>query len=98
MSCGGSNRKAKSNSTPERRAATVSCSPHKLRLSQPLKRVRVRLGTESFISEGQFRDTLEERFRQGYEAGQKALAEQLIEQRKQIIDIQHEIGRASCRA
>ena len=72
----------------------MSCSPHKVRLSQPLKRVRVRLGSESFISEGQFRDTLEERFRQGYEAGQKALAEQLIEQRKQIIDIQHGLFRS----
>ncbi|MGZ8921561.1 MAG: FliH/SctL family protein [Limisphaerales bacterium] len=31
---------------------------------------------------------IEERFREGYEAGQKALAEQLVEQRKQLIDIQ----------
>jgi flagellar assembly protein FliH len=66
----------------------VSCSPHKIRLSQPLKHVRVRSGAESFVSESKFRETLEERFRQGYEAGQKALSEQLIEQRKQIIDIQ----------
>ena len=66
----------------------MSCSPHKVRLPQPLRQVRVRLGTESFISEGKFHDTLEERFRQGYEAGQKALSEQLIEQRKQIIDLQ----------
>src|SRR5688500_2709272 len=84
----GSNPKAKWNSIPERRAARVSCSPHKLRLAQPLKHVRVRLGTESFVSETKFRDMLEERYLQGYEAGQKALSEQLIEQRKQIIDIQ----------
>jgi flagellar biosynthesis/type III secretory pathway protein FliH len=66
----------------------VSGSPHKVRLKEPLKHVRVRFGTESFISEGKLHETLEERFRQGYEAGQKALSEQLIEQRKQIIDIQ----------
>ena len=66
----------------------MSGSPHKVRLNQPLKQVRVRLGTDSFVSEGKFREVLEERFRQGYEAGQKALSEQLIEQRKQIIDIQ----------
>jgi flagellar assembly protein FliH len=66
----------------------VSCSPHKVRLSQALKQVRVRLGSESFISETRIHDALEERFRHGYEAGQKALSEQLIEQRKQIIDIQ----------
>jgi flagellar biosynthesis/type III secretory pathway protein FliH len=63
-------------------------SPHKVRFGQVLKHVRVRLGTETFISEGKFRDTVEERFREGYEAGQKALSEQLIEQRRQIIDIQ----------
>jgi flagellar assembly protein FliH len=66
----------------------VSCSPHKVRFAQTLKHIRVRLSTETFVSEGKFRDMLEERFRQGYEAGQKALAEQLIEQRKQIIDLQ----------
>jgi flagellar biosynthesis/type III secretory pathway protein FliH len=56
--------------------------------------VRVRLGTESFVSETKFRDTLEERFREGYEAGQKALSQQLIEQRKQIIDVQNGLFRS----
>jgi flagellar biosynthesis/type III secretory pathway protein FliH len=72
----------------------VSCSPHRVRLTQPLKQVRVRFGPESFVSESKFRDLLEERFRQGYEAGQKALSEQLIEQRKQIIDIQNGLLRS----
>lgn len=72
----------------------MSGLPHKVRLNQPLKQVRVRLGTESFISEGKFHEVLEERFRQGYEAGQKALSEQLIEQRKQIIDIQNGLLRS----
>jgi flagellar biosynthesis/type III secretory pathway protein FliH len=54
----------------------------------------VRLGSESFISETKFHDTLEDRFREGYEAGQKALAEQLIEQRKQIIDLQNGLFRS----
>jgi flagellar biosynthesis/type III secretory pathway protein FliH len=72
----------------------VSGSPHKIRLNQPLKQVRVRLGTDSFVSEGKFREVLEERYRDGYEAGQKALSEQLIEQRKQIIDIQNGLLRS----
>ncbi len=72
----------------------MSSSPHKVRFPQPPKHVRVRLGTESFVSENKFREMLEERFRQGYESGQKALSEQLIEQRKQIIDIQNGLLRS----
>lgn len=72
----------------------MSGSPHKIRLNQPLKQVRVRVGTDSFVSEGKFREVLEERYRQGYEAGQKALSEQLIEQRKQIIDMQNGLLRS----
>jgi flagellar assembly protein FliH len=66
----------------------VSPSPHKVRFAQPLRHVRVRTGTESFVCESQFRQMLEDRYREGFEAGQKLLAEQLVEQRKQLIDIQ----------
>jgi flagellar assembly protein FliH len=45
-------------------------------------------GNESFISETKFQQELEKRFQEGYEAGQKALSAQLVEQRKQLIDIQ----------
>ena len=48
----------------------------------------MRLGAEILIAEDNFRQKLEEQFRAGYEAGQKALSEQLVEQRKQLIDIQ----------
>ena len=63
-------------------------SPHKVRFTQGLREVRVRDGTDSFVSEGKFRQMLDERYRSGYDAGQKALAEQLVEQRKQLLDIQ----------
>ena len=66
----------------------MSPSPHKVRFAQPLRHVRVRTGAESFVCESQFRQTLEDRYREGFEAGQKALAEQLVEQRKQLIDLQ----------
>ena len=66
----------------------MSPSPHKVRFAQPLRHVRVRTGVESFVCESRFRQTIEERYREGYEAGQKALSEQLVEQRKQLIDIQ----------
>jgi flagellar assembly protein FliH len=46
------------------------------------------VGTESFVSEGKFKQMLEERYLEGYQAGQKALSEQLVEQRKQLIEIQ----------
>ena len=72
----------------------MSSSPHKVRLPQPLRQIRVRLGTENFISETTVHDRLEERYRDGYDAGQKVLAEQLIEQRKQIIDIQNGLLRS----
>lgn len=48
----------------------------------------MRLGTEILIAEDKFRQKIEDQFRLGYEAGQKALSEQLVEQRKQLIDIQ----------
>ena len=66
----------------------MSPSPHKVRFAQPLRHVRVRTGAESFVCESRFRQMIEERYREGYEAGQKALSEQLVEQRKQLIDIQ----------
>lgn len=66
----------------------MSPSPHKVRFTQPLRQVRVRAGADSFVCETQFRQLIEDRYREGYEAGQKALAEQLVEQRKQLIDIQ----------
>lgn len=66
----------------------MSPSPHKVRFTQPLRHVRVRNGAESFVCESRFRQMIEDRYREGFEAGQKALAEQLVEQRKQLIDIQ----------
>ena len=63
-------------------------SPHKIRFSRPLLNVRLCTGAETFVSESKFQQELEARFQQGYEAGQKALSAQLVEQRKQLIDIQ----------
>jgi flagellar biosynthesis/type III secretory pathway protein FliH len=54
----------------------------------------VRSAADDFIAETEDRRRLEERFRQGYEAGQKALAEQLVQQRKQLLDIQNGVLRS----
>ena len=66
----------------------MSSSPHKVRFTQPLRHARVRVGAESFVSESKFKEMIEERYLEGYQAGQKALSEQLVEQRKQLIEIQ----------
>ena len=63
-------------------------SPLNVRFEKPLRNVRLGDQRASNVSEAQFREGLEERYRAGYEAGQKDLAEQLVQQRKQLIDIQ----------
>lgn len=69
-------------------------SPHKIRFTEPLRNVRVHTGAETFVSETRFRQSLEERYRSGYEEGQKALAEQLVEQRRQLVEIQNGLLRS----
>ena len=69
-------------------------SPHKVRFAQPLRYVRMRSRAEAVAQEEKLRQAMEEQFREGYEAGQKALAEQLVEQRKQLIDIQNGLLRS----
>src|SRR5688500_11002700 len=54
----------------------------------------MRSGPEVLAHEEKLRQALEEQYREGYEAGQKALAEQLVEQRKQLIDIQNGLLRS----
>jgi flagellar biosynthesis/type III secretory pathway protein FliH len=72
----------------------VLASPHKIRFTEPLRNVRVHTGAETFVSETRFRQSLEERYRSGYEEGQKALAEQLVEQRRQLVEIQNGLLRS----
>src|SRR6185503_4416348 len=86
-------RKGKSNWITERRARTVSCSRHKLRLGNPLRDVRVKDGRESLISESRLKTLLEEKFHAGVEAGQKSLGEQLVQQRGELLQIQNGILR-----
>lgn len=69
-------------------------SPPKLKFSSPLRDVYIRLGNDVVIPEQKLREKMEDRYRQGYDAGQKALSEQLVEQRKQLIDIQHGLLRS----
>lgn len=70
----------------------MSSSPHKIRFSQPLRQVRAVSPADdfdgNFLPESKVSELLEERYREGFEAGQKLLAEQLVEQRKQLLDIQ----------
>jgi len=66
----------------------VSCSRHKVRLTHTLRDVRARNGCESLISEAQLEKMLEEKFHSGVETGQKALREQLLQQRTELLHIQ----------
>jgi flagellar biosynthesis/type III secretory pathway protein FliH len=76
----------------------VSSSPHKLTLGAPLRDVALKNGAEKLVSENRMRQMLEERFRAGYEAGEKALGEQLVEQRKQVIELQNGVLRSLAEA
>ena len=67
----------------------MSSSPHKIRFPTSPRDVRVRIPEDNLFLENQLRQQTEDRYREGYEAGQKALAEQLVQQRKQLLDIQN---------
>jgi flagellar biosynthesis/type III secretory pathway protein FliH len=49
---------------------------------------------DALVSELKVRQLLEEQFQKGFEAGQKALGEQLVEQRKQLLDLQNGLLRS----
>ncbi len=70
----------------------------RISLKVPLLDVRLRDGTESLVSESKVRHLLEEQYRKGFEAGQKTLGEQLVEQRKQLLDLQNGLLRSMERA
>jgi flagellar assembly protein FliH len=72
----------------------VLSSPLKIRFSQPPRNLRLRTGDPCPAPDSLLQDSLEARFQEGYEAGQKALAEQLVEQRKQLLDIQNGLLRS----
>lgn len=72
----------------------MSGSLHKIRFERPLRRVRLCTGDAQKAAETAMQEALAEKFREGYEAGQKALSEQLVDQRKQLIDIQNGLLRA----
>lgn len=69
-------------------------SPHRIRFSQPPRNLRLRTGDPCPAPDSRLQESLEARFQEGYEAGQKALAEQLVEQRKQLLDIQNGLLRS----
>jgi flagellar biosynthesis/type III secretory pathway protein FliH len=67
-------------------------------LNMPLRDVRLNDGTESLVSESKVGHLLEEQYRKGFEAGQKTLSEQLVEQRKQLLELQNGLFRSMERA
>lgn len=71
----------------------MSSSRHKITFEQPLRDVRVQSGLEALVSEGRMREQLAAEFQSGFEAGQKALREQLVEQRLQLHELQHGVLR-----
>ncbi len=62
-----------------------------------MREVRVN-GTEPLVTEAKVRELLEEQYQKGFNAGQKELAEQLLEQRKQLLDLQSGLLRSLERA
>jgi flagellar biosynthesis/type III secretory pathway protein FliH len=66
----------------------VSYSRHNISFRLPPRDIRVNTGAESLISELKVRHLLEEQYQKGFEAGQKSLSEQLIEQRRQLHELQ----------
>lgn len=73
-------------------------SPHKIRFGEPLRGARVRAGSETYVSEAALQAEGENRYRAGYEAGHRALSEELMRQRGQVLEIQNNILRAIERA
>ena len=65
----------------------MSSSRLKISFQEPLRDVRLTNGFEVLISEKAVRESFAEKFHAGFEAGQKELREQLIEQRKQLLDL-----------
>lgn len=72
----------------------MSYSRHNIAFHVPLRDIRLSDGRESLVSETKFRHLLEDQYRKGFEAGQKTLGEQLIEQRKQLLDLQNGVLRS----
>ncbi len=72
----------------------MSCSRHKIRLAGPLRDVCVHDGRETLISETHVKKLLAEKYQAGIEAGQKALSEQLVQQRAELLQIQSGVLKA----
>lgn len=72
----------------------MSFSPHKIQFSAPLRDVRASNGAETLVSSASLRKELEERFRAGFEAGQKELREELLRQRSQLLEVQNNVLRS----
>ena len=73
-------------------------SPHKIRFAEPLRDARVHSGREVFLSESAMRGKLEENYQTGFDAGQKALREELVKQRTELLEIQNNVLRSLERA
>ena len=72
----------------------MSSSQHSIQFSESLKSVRVKSGAESLVSTAKMEGMLLARFQEGVEAGRKELAEQLVEQRNQLLQVQNGILRS----
>jgi flagellar biosynthesis/type III secretory pathway protein FliH len=60
----------------------------------PLRDVRASNGREALVSKGALDRELEDRFRAGFEAGQKELREELLRQRTQLLEVQNNVLRS----
>jgi flagellar biosynthesis/type III secretory pathway protein FliH len=72
----------------------VSHWPHRVRFSEPLREARIRIQRETFVSPSAALAQSEERYRAGFEAGQKSIAEEMMRQRAQLLEIQNNVIRS----
>lgn len=66
----------------------MSCSQHKIRLGAPLRHAERIQPNDLRVTETRLREARAESFREGFEAGQKSMGEQLMQQRAQLLELQ----------
>ena len=69
----------------------MSFSPHKLQCHAPLRNVRLVDGEQRRREEENLRQAREKAFQEGFEAGQKSIGEQVVQQRTQLVELQRGI-------
>jgi len=67
----------------------VSCSPHKIRFHAPLRNIWAGTSRELLLTQAEVDERLRDQFQNGFDAGQKSLGEQLMQQRSDLLQVQN---------